>query len=62
MFSLERITYTLLNSGAAAGRAIAQQAALVPVLFSLNRRVGIDVLSQLKELDDTTIQFICVQV
>jgi hypothetical protein len=51
-----------LNSGAAAGTAIAQYAALVPLLFSLNRRVGIDVLGQLKELGDTTIQFICVQV
>ena len=37
-------------SGAAAGTAIAQYVALVPLLLSLNRRVKIDILGQLKVL------------
>lgn len=45
-------------SGAAAGTAIAQYAALVPLLFSLNRRVGIDVLGQLSELGDTLKEYL----
>ena len=37
-------------SGAAAGTAIAQYVALVPLMMALNRKVKIDVLGQLKEL------------
>lgn len=37
-------------SGAAAGTALAQYAALVPLLLALNRKVKIDVLGQLSEL------------
>ncbi len=37
-------------SGAAAGTALAQYAALIPLLLALNRRVPIDVLGQVKEL------------
>ena len=37
-------------SGAAAGTAIAQYAALFPLLLALNRKVSIDIIGQLKEL------------
>jgi len=37
-------------SGAAAGTALAQYTALVPLLFALNKKVKIDVFGQLKEL------------
>ncbi|CAJ1930502.1 unnamed protein product [Cylindrotheca closterium] len=37
-------------SGAAAGTAIAQYAALIPLMLALNRKVKIDVLGQVKEL------------
>lgn len=37
-------------SGAAAGTAIAQYIALVPLLMALNRKVKIDILGQLKVL------------
>lgn len=37
-------------SGAAAGTALAQYAALVPLMFALNRKVKIDVFGQLNEL------------
>lgn len=37
-------------SGAAAGTALAQYIALVPLLLALNRKVHIDILGQLKEL------------
>lgn len=45
-------------SGAAAGTAIAQYAALIPLLFSLNRRVGIDILGQLRELGSTLNEYL----
>jgi Na+-driven multidrug efflux pump len=45
-------------SGAAAGTAIAQYAALIPLLYSLNRRVDIDVLGQLSELGDTLKEYL----
>lgn len=37
-------------SGAAAGTALAQYAALIPLLMALNRRVPVDVLGQVKQL------------
>lgn len=37
-------------SGAAAGTALAQYAALIPLLLALNKKVKIDVVGQLKEL------------
>lgn len=37
-------------SGAAAGTAIAQYVALVPLMMSLNRKVDIDIFDQIKEL------------
>jgi Na+-driven multidrug efflux pump len=37
-------------SGAAAGTALAQYAALVPLMLALNKKVKIDVFGQLKEL------------
>ena len=43
-------TWKFGASGAAAGTALAQYAALVPLVYSLHRRVGIDVLGQWKEL------------
>ena len=45
-------------SGAAAGTAIAQYAALIPLLFSLNKRVGVDILGQLSELGDTLKEYL----
>lgn len=43
-------TYKFGASGAAAGTALAQYVALVPLLYSLHKRVGIDVLGQWREL------------
>ena len=40
-------------SGAAAGTAIAQYVALVPLLLALNRKVEIDILGQLKDLGNS---------
>lgn len=37
-------------SGAAAGTALAQYAALVPLMLALNRKVKIDIVGQVKEL------------
>lgn len=37
-------------SGAAAGTAIAQYVALVPLMMALNKKVKIDVIGQIKEL------------
>lgn len=37
-------------SGAAAGTALAQYAALIPLMLALNRKVKIDILGQVKEL------------
>eukprot|EP00804_Cyclotella_cryptica_P025173 CCRYP_016972-RB/>CCRYP_016972-RB protein AED:0.10 eAED:0.10 QI:86/1/1/1/1/1/6/81/568 len=51
-------TCELGSSGAAAGTAIAQYAALVPLLLSLNRKVGVDVLGQLRELGDTLKEYL----
>ncbi|KAL7519434.1 hypothetical protein ACHAWX_004194, partial [Stephanocyclus meneghinianus] len=45
-------------SGAAAGTAIAQYAALVPLMASLNRKVGMDILGQLRELGDTLKEYL----
>jgi len=45
-------------SGAAAGTAIAQYAALVPLLFSLHRKVGVDILGQWKELGGTLKEYV----
>ena len=43
-------TFHFGASGAAAGTALAQYTALVPLLFALNKKVKIDVFGQLKEL------------
>lgn len=43
-------TFHFGASGAAAGTALAQYAALVPLIFALNRKVKIDILGQIKEL------------
>jgi len=45
-------------SGAAAGTAIAQYTALIPLLWSLNRRVDIDILGQWKELGTTLKEYL----
>lgn len=45
-------------SGAAAGTAIAQYAALVPLLMALNRKVQIDVLGQIKELGNALKKYL----
>lgn len=44
-------------SGAAAGTAIAQYTALIPLLFSLHRRVGVDIMGQWKELGATLKEY-----
>jgi putative MATE family efflux protein len=46
-------TFKFGASGAAAGTAIAQYVALVPLMLALNRKVPIDVLGQLKELGNS---------
>jgi Na+-driven multidrug efflux pump len=38
-------------SGAAAGTALAQYAALIPLMLALNKKVKIDVVGQIKELE-----------
>ena len=43
-------TWKFGASGAAAGTALAQYAALIPLMYSLHQRVGIDVLGQWREL------------
>lgn len=45
-------------SGAAAGTALAQYAALIPLMFSLHRRVGVDILGQWKLLGDTLKEYV----
>lgn len=45
-------------SGAAAGTALAQYIALIPLLLSLNRKVKIDVLGQLSELKTSLKQYL----
>lgn len=45
-------------SGAAAGTAIAQYTALIPLLYSLHRRVGVDILGQWKELGGTLKEYV----
>ena len=45
-------------SGAAAGTAIAQYIALVPLLCALNKRVKIDVLGQISELKTTLKEYV----
>lgn len=46
-------TFKFGASGAAAGTAIAQYVALVPLMLALNRKVKIDVLGQIKELGNS---------
>lgn len=43
-------TFKFGASGAAAGTALAQYIALVPLIAALNRKVNIDVIGQLREL------------
>jgi len=45
-------------SGAAAGTALAQYTALIPLLWSLHRKVGVDVLGQWKELGGTLKEYV----
>jgi len=45
-------------SGAAAGTAIAQYVALVPLMFSLHRKVGVDILGQWRLLGDTLKEYV----
>ena len=45
-------------SGAAAGTALAQYTALIPLLFALNRKVKIDILGQLSQLKSSLTQYI----
>ena len=45
-------------SGAAAGTAIAQYTALIPLLWSLHRKVGVDILGQWKELGGTLKEYL----
>lgn len=45
-------------SGAAAGTALAQYTALIPLLLALNRKVPIDILGQLKELKQSLKQYL----
>ena len=45
-------------SGAAAGTALAQYTALLPLLWSLNRKVGVDVLGQWKELGGALKEYV----
>lgn len=45
-------------SGAAAGTALAQYIALVPLLMALNRRVSIDIVGQLAELKNSLKQYL----
>lgn len=43
-------TFNFGASGAAAGTALAQYAALIPLMMALNKKVKIDVFGQIKEL------------
>jgi peptidoglycan biosynthesis protein MviN/MurJ (putative lipid II flippase) len=45
-------------SGAAAGTSIAQYTALIPLLWSLSRKVDIDILGQWKELGTTLKEYL----
>eukprot|EP00581_Thalassiosira_minuscula_P020143 CAMPEP_0183719194 /NCGR_PEP_ID=MMETSP0737-20130205/12250_1 /TAXON_ID=385413 /ORGANISM="Thalassiosira miniscula, Strain CCMP1093" /LENGTH=620 /DNA_ID=CAMNT_0025948905 /DNA_START=50 /DNA_END=1912 /DNA_ORIENTATION=+ len=45
-------------SGAAAGTALAQYAALVPLMLSLNRKVGVDILGRWRELGSTLKEYL----
>jgi putative MATE family efflux protein len=45
-------------AGAAAGTAIAQYVALVPLIFALHRKVGIDLFGQIKELKEALKQYL----
>jgi putative MATE family efflux protein len=45
-------------SGAAAGTALAQYTALVPLLFALNRRVPVDILGQLGALGESLQKYL----
>jgi len=44
-------------SGAAAGTALAQYTALIPLLWSLHRRVGVDIIGQFKQLGGTLKEY-----
>lgn len=45
-------------SGAAAGTALAQYTALIPLVYSLHRKVGVDILGQWKLLGDTLKEYV----
>jgi len=45
-------------SGAAAGTAIAQYTALIPLLWSLHRKVGVDILGQWKQLGSALKEYV----
>ena len=45
-------------SGAAAGTAIAQYTALIPLMISLHRKVGVDIFGQLKDLGGTLKEYV----
>jgi len=51
-------TFHFGASGAAAGTALAQYAALIPLMMALNRIVKIDILGQLKELRSSLTAYI----
>jgi len=44
-------------SGAAAGTALAQYTALIPLMYSLHRKVGVDILGQWRLLGDTLKEY-----
>ena len=51
-------TWKFGASGAAAGTALAQYAALVPLMYSLHQRVGIDVLGQWRMLGNALKEYL----
>eukprot|EP00934_Nitzschia_sp_Nitz4_P004039 Nitzschia sp. Nitz4//scaffold96_size78090//49959//51670//NITZ4_005499-RA/size78090-augustus-gene-0.15-mRNA-1//-1//CDS//3329560588//4029//frame0 len=51
-------TFKFGASGAAAGTALAQYTALVPLLLALNRKVKIDVFGQLKDLGNSLKSYV----
>jgi putative MATE family efflux protein len=51
-------TFKFGASGAAAGTAIAQYVALIPLLYSLHRRVGIDILGMYREMGKTLREYL----
>ena len=51
-------TWKFGASGAAAGTALAQYAALIPLMYSLHRKVGIDILGQWRLLGDTLKEYV----